>query len=280
MEITLEQIPRGPLPKWILEQAIRQSIDSRPKSEGGPSRILFIHSSGLSRDRFLDSISESTGIVDRSAHLTLNGLCTKIYADLREPRMLPDGPSLELAIHTIMEKKASELAFPLLHPVDNRRWPISKTRTLLGLESILRRHNAPLETLEEHLQGVHSSIDEIEDILGGAHPSRFYSRLIEGINDLDRKIFSFDLVDGILLLNHPPNLDPIFVEILEGISSRVPIHQLCYSGSHRLGYHGMLIHDIPPVTSSSDLPKWIPKHDPSKDDSSTNVHRIHIRESS
>ena len=280
MEITLEQIPRGPLPKWILEQAIRQSIDSRPKSEGGPSRILFIHSSGLSRDRFLDSISESTGIVDRSAHLTLNGLCTKIYADLREPRMLPDGPSLELAIHTIMEKKASELAFPLLHPVDNRRWPISKTRTLLGLESILRRHNAPLETLEEHLQGVHSSIDEIEDILGGAHPSRFYSRLIEGINDLDRKIFSFDFVDGILLLNHPPNLDPIFVEILEGISSRVPIHQLCYSGSHRLGYHGMLIHDIPPVTSSSDLPKWIPKHDPSKNDSSTNVHRIHIRESS
>ena len=114
MEITLEQIPRGPLPEWILQHAIQQTIDPRPISEGGPSRILFIHSSALSRDKFLNKISSSTGIVDRSSHLTLNGLCTKIYADLREPRMLPDGPSLELAIHSIMQRKASQLEFPFI----------------------------------------------------------------------------------------------------------------------------------------------------------------------
>ncbi|MDP6856226.1 MAG: PD-(D/E)XK nuclease family protein [Candidatus Thalassarchaeaceae archaeon] len=280
MEITLEQIPRGPFPDWILEQAIQQSIDTRPRTEGGPPRILFIHSSNLSRDRFLDTISSSTGIVDRSTHLTLNGLCTKIYADLREPRMLPDGPSLELAMHTIMEKKASELAFPLLHPIENRKWPISKTRTLLGLESTLRRNDVPMDTLVEHLQGVHSSIDEIEKTLCGAHPSRFYSRLIEGLNDQNRSIFTFDLADGIIFLNHSPSLDPIHEKILKCISSRIPIHQLCYSGSHRLGFHGMLIEDIHPVRTSNDLPEWIPPHNPVKNETQPNVHRIHIRESS
>ena len=268
MEITLEQIPRGPLPEWILQHAIQQTIDPRPISEGGPSRILFIHSSALSRDKFLNQISSSTGIVDRSSHLTLNGLCTKIYADLREPRMLPDGPSLELAIHSIMEKKASQLEFPLLHPIEDRKWPISKTRTLLRLNSALRRNNAPIDTLTEHLQGVQSSIDEIEKVLAGSHLSRFYSRLIDGLENVEKTIFTFDLVDGIILMNHSPNIDPIYLKILRCISLRIPIHQLCYPGSHRLGYHGLLIDDIHPVKSSVDLPSWIPSHEPTKDEKS------------
>lgn len=280
MEITLEQIPRGNLPDWVLQHAIRQSIDPRPFSEGGPSRILFIHSSSLSRDRFLSQISSTTGIVDRSSHLTLNGLCTKIYADLREPRMLPDGPSLELAMHSIMETKAAQLEFPLLHPLEDRKWPISKTRTLLRLNSTLRRNNAPLDTLVDHLQGVQSSIDEIEQTLSGAYPSRFHSRIIEGLENLERSIFTFDLVDGIVLMNHSPSIDPIFIKILECISVRIPIHQLCYHGSHRLGYHGLLIDDISPVKSSTDLPSWIPPHDPIKNEKIPNIHRIHIRESS
>ena len=280
MEITLEQIPRGPLPEWILQHAIQQTIDPRPISEGGPSRILFIHSSALSRDKFLNKISSSTGIVDRSSHLTLNGLCTKIYADLREPRMLPDGPSIELAIHSIMERKASQLEFPLLHPIEDRKWPISKTRTLLRLNSTLRRNNAPIDTLTEHLQGVQSSIDELEKVLAGAYSSRFYSRLIDGLENLERSIFTFDLFDGIILMDHSPNIDPIYLKILECISLRIPIHQLCYHGSHRLGYHGLLIDDIHPVKSSADLPSWIPSHEPKKDEGSPNIHRIHIREAS
>ena len=279
MQITLEQIPRGPLPGWILQHAIQQSIDPRPSSEGGPSRILYIHSSKLSRDRFLNQISSSTGIVDRSSHLTLNGLCTKIYADLREPRMLPDGPSLELAMHSVMESKAAQLEFPLLHPLEDREWPISKTRTLLRLNSTLRRNNAPHDTLEEHLNGVHSSIDEIEKNLAGAYPSRFHSRLIDGLENPKRSIFTFDSVDGIILMNHSPSIDPILHRILETISSRIPIHQLCYHGSHRLGYHGLLIDDIHPVKSSSDLPSWIPDHEPVKEEKTANIHRIHIRES-
>ena len=72
-----------------------------------------------------------------------------------------------------MERKASQLEFPLLHPIEDRKWPISKTRTLLRLNSTLRRNNAPIDTLTEHLQGVQSSIDELEKVLAGAYSSRF-----------------------------------------------------------------------------------------------------------
>ena len=93
-----------------------------------------------------------------------------------------------------------------------------------------------------------------EPFILGSEPYSDNINIIDGLENLERSIFTFDLVDGIILMDHSPNIDPIYLKILECISLRIPIHQLCYHGSHRLGYHGLLIYDIHPVKSSADLP--------------------------
>ena len=159
MTVTIEQIPRGPLPAWVFDHSIQQAIDPRSRDEGGPSRLLFLHSGSLARDRFLSLVIDQIGIVDRTNHLTLGGLIKKLFADFREPRVLSSNPALEQTIHRLMQVKASELAFPVLHPHPDWEWPITKTRNLLELDSVLRFQHTSLEVLEEHLSGLHSVLD-------------------------------------------------------------------------------------------------------------------------
>ena len=153
MTVTIEQIPRGPLPAWVFNHSIEQAIDPRNRTEGGPSRLLFLHSSSLARDRFLSTVIDKIGIIDRTNHLTLGGLTKKLFADFREPRVLPSNPALEQTIHRLMQIKAAELAFPVLHPHPDWEWPIAKTQNLLELDSVLRFQNAPLDVLEDILVG-------------------------------------------------------------------------------------------------------------------------------
>ena len=100
----------------------------------------------------------------------------------------------------------------------------------------------------------------MEKQLNGTHPNRLLPRLLAALLDKNRAVFTLEHLDGIVLLDQSPTLVPIHAEILRAISSRVPIHQLCYSGSHRLGMHGWLLEDIPPVKTLDDLPEWIPPH--------------------
>ena len=203
---------------------------------------------------------DKIGIIDRTNHLTLGGLTKKLFADFREPRVLPSNPALEQTIHRLMQIKAAELAFPVLHPHPDWEWPIAKTQNLLELDSVLRFQNAPLDVLEEHLSGLHTVLDIVEKQLNGTHPNRLLPRLLAALLDKNRAVFTLEHLDGIVLLDQSPTLVPIHAEILRAISSRVPIHQLCYSGSHRLGMHGWLLEDIPPVKTLDDLPEWIPPH--------------------
>lgn len=277
MKVTIEQIPRGPLPSWVFEHSLQQAIDPRDRSEGGPSRLLFIHSSSISRDRFLTSVIDKIGIVDRTNHLTFAGLTKKLFADFREPRVLPSNPALEQTIHRLTQVKAAELAFPVLHPHPDWEWPITKTRNLLELDSVLRSQCAPISILEEHLGGLHTVLDNVEKQLNGTHPNRFLSRLLVALLDDNRVAFTLEHLDGIVLLDQPPTLMPIQEEILRAISLRVPIHQLCHSGSHRLGMHGWLLADIPPVKTLDDLPDWVPPHHIENQDPDVPLHRIHVR---
>ena len=277
MTVTIEQIPRGPLPAWVFNHSIEQAIDPRNRTEGGPSRLLFLHSSSLARDRFLSTVIDKIGIIDRTNHLTLGGLTKKLFADFREPRVLPSNPALEQTIHRLMQIKAAELAFPVLHPHPDWEWPIAKTQNLLELDSVLRFQNAPLDVLEEHLSGLHTVLDIVEKQLNGTHPNRLLPRLLAALLDKNRAVFTLEHLDGIVLLDQSPTLVPIHAEILRAISSRVPIHQLCYSGSQRLGMHGWLLEDIPPVKTLDDLPEWIPPHPIGSQDPDVPLHRIHVR---
>ena len=277
MSVTIEQIPRGSLPAWIFDHSIQQATNPLEYSEGGPSRILFLHSGSIARDRFLNIVIDQIGIIDRTNHLTLGGLTKKLFADLREPRVLPSNPALEQTIHRLMQVEAAKLSFPILHPHPDWEWPITKTRNLLELDSVLRFQNVPLEVLEEHLSGLQTVLDTVEEKLNGTHPNRVLPRLLTALLDEKRPAFTLEHLDGIVLLDHPPTLMPIQAEILQAIASRVPIHQLCHSGSHRLGLHGWLLEDISPVKTSDDLPEWIPDHPIRGSDPDVPLHRIHVR---
>ena len=41
--ITIEEIPVGTIPNWLLDHFVNQAIDPRPISKGGPSKILTIY---------------------------------------------------------------------------------------------------------------------------------------------------------------------------------------------------------------------------------------------
>ena len=41
--LTIEEIPPGAIPDWLFEHLVNQAIDPRPRSRGGPSKILIIY---------------------------------------------------------------------------------------------------------------------------------------------------------------------------------------------------------------------------------------------
>ena len=277
MGLSVEEVPPGPLPKWVLDHAVNQAKLSLTKSED--SKILFIHPNQASRNEVLDNLSRSVAVFDRSAHHTIHSLSRVIGEDLRIKRPIEADPVLEESIHMLAIRAAENLRFPILHPDNNRKWHRGKTEAIRGL------HNALLfENLLQSWDGAHEALEfnkileEASKPLGGLHPDLFMLEVIKQLeNENQDTPFTLEGADGILMLDHDPTLPKLELRFVRSLLCYLPIHQLSHTGSYRLGEHGFQIEDIFPVDKKEQLPSWIPAHTPSSTRPSHEAREIPIR---
>ena len=277
MGLSVEEVPPGPLPKWVLDHAVNQAKLSLTKSEN--SEILFIHPNQASRNEVLDNLSRSVAVFDRSAHHTIHSLSRVIGEDLRIKRPIEADPVLEESIHMLAIRAAENLRFPILHPDNNRKWHRGKTEAIRGL------HNALLlENLLQSWDGAHEALEfnkileEASKPLGGLHPDLFMLEVIKQLeNENQDTPFTLEGADGILMLDHDPTLPKLELRFVRSLLRYLPIHQLSHTGSYRLGEHGFQIEDIFPVDKKEQLPSWIPAHTPSSTRPSQEPREIPIR---
>jgi len=259
-ELTIEQVSRRSVPAWLVEHSLAQSLDARSIDAGGPSRIIVIHSSSAALDEFLDTLAADCPVIDRTSHQTLQGLARKLHADLRQPRLLSAGGATGLSLDAVMAELATELRFPILHPIPDMHWSSGKSAIMLEMFSALQQECVFDEWDGPGADGVERAIIRIEEALQGRHPDRHLSVLCDLLESATEKPFSLVGFQGIILLDRPPNGPKIEARFLQSLLRHLPIHQLCYAGSHRLGKHGWTLQDIHPLTADNPFPKWLPEH--------------------
>ena len=274
--LTVEEVPPGPLPQWVNEQAVNQARNSI--SMPTCSKMIFIHPNQTSRREMLDLIENEVPAFDRSTHHTLGSLTFALGADLQLQRPLKRDAILDECTHILTARAAEKLRFPYLHPLENRAWHRSKTDALIELHSTL--------SMEDSIEGwigatealeFRKILNHISENLGGMHPDLFTSKIVKTLERTEKTIpFTFEEIDGILMLDHDPSLPRLNLRLMKAITRFVPIHQLTHSGSYRLGEHGIQIQDIYPISKQNELPSWIPTHPLSTDQTENEVHDIEI----
>lgn len=273
--ITVEEIPVGTTPNWLLDHFINQAIDPRPISKGGPSKILTIYANENSRRQQMSTLSDIGFAFDRTLHHTLESLKSSLMADLRIPRKISLGPSYELVLHNFCSERAANLSFPLINPLPNMHWGEGKTNALSELHTFLSKESS---IASWDGPGIHSFMEILRDIeskTGGTHPDFLTSKIMEGIEFVDTPFTLLD-IDGIIMLDHASPINKSDQELLIALSKIRPIHQLTYPGSYRLGFHGYQLVDDFPITDPENLPKWIPEHEISNHKDAPNVDRVFV----
>ena len=257
--LTLEHTPPGVFPDWLFSYLRQQVLDLDHK------RILVIHSSEDARMQILERLeNEQIGPIDRSLHHTMDSLRKSLYADCRLPRLLPTDASGQRLLHAECELGAKEGAFPLLHPIPERKWGEGRSQALARLSQIfdaedVRDWNGP------GMEGFSSRLRRMEQKLKGTHPLLHRRTLIDAIESRTSIPFLLSGVAGILLMNQSPTLQKSDRRLLRALLRFRPIHQLCQHGdaeigNHRLGLHGAIIQDVMSITSEN-IPEWLPSHE-------------------
>ena len=284
--ITMEQVPSGAIPEWLISHFESQSKDPRSLERGGLSRLLIIHPTEASRREVLSRLSgmptgrpSSNSIdidsspsaeniadikpapIDRNQHHTLDSLVQSLHAELRQPRLLPTGGVFRLLLHNTCEEAAKNLQFPLIHALPSHEWGRGKTRDLAGLHLALREEECG-DWVGPGLDSFRQILNHLGNELGGIHPDLQLRMIVEILEKRSVVEIPFGLipVDGVVMLDHPPTLTPLRRRLLEALTRFRPLHVLANSGSHRLGIHGFVPNDIPPARSRGDLPNWLPVH--------------------
>ncbi len=281
--ITMEEIPPGEAPLWLISHFESQLVDPRSNSQGGPSQILTIHPTEASRRAILNSLAKSSkedGPIDRNAHHTLDSLVTSLHAELRQPRLISSKGPFSILLHTECKKAARELAFPLMHSLPEQHWGRGKTRDLISLNSALREEST-ISSVSPDLLSFSQLLRKLSAKLGGVHPDQQMLSLVELLEKLPSEQIPFGLskVDGILLLNHSPTQSPIRQRLISALSRFKPLHVLSHSGSYRMGLHGFVPNDLDAIRDEKDLPSWLPSHSPwhqSIDESENGMNAIRL----
>ena len=184
--------------------------------------------------------------------------------DLSLPPLLTNSAGLFLSIHARTKNAAESGALPLMFaPQPQRQWTSYQTERLLSLHRSLSELNNPWVWDEDPgAQQFDSLLKKVGDQLGGTHPHHALSRLIERLDEADKPPFTLNDVEGIFVLDSAPDYTEVERTFLQRLSIHRPLHQLCVSGSFRLGYHGsyLLDGDWEYVTQES-LPSWVPFHE-------------------
>ena len=242
------------------------------------SKMIFIYPNQASRREMLDLIENEVPAFDRSAHHTLGSLTFALGADLQLQNPMKRDPVLDECTHILTARAAEKLRFPYLHPLENRVWHRSKTEALIELHSTLSTEDSierwvgATEALE-----FRKILDHISENLGGIHPDLFTSKIVNTLETIENFTpFTLEEIDGILMLDHDPSLPRLNLRLMAAITRFVPVHQLTYSGSYRLGEHGIQVRDIYPISEMKELPSWIPRHSLNINQTENEVHDIEI----
>ena len=272
VQVTCEEVPRGNIPVWLTEHISRQSLGPTGSESDLSGRVLVVYPTEESRKQALAGMPSSQAI-DSTLHHTIDSLKSSLVADLRLPRVLSTEGGFELVLHEACRREAARLAFPMINPLPEMRWGRGKTAVLAELHSYLSRESAASNWDGPGITSFRAIIKHLEKRLGGTHPDMVASRIIDGLYKVE-KPFSLLDVDGIIMLDHPPGVPRSHVEIMLAVSRHCPIHQLAHPGNFRLGHHGMLLLDQHPIKTQSDLPPWVPPHQPESTPSESSTERV------
>lgn len=250
--VTIESTPSGKLiPDW-LDEAI---IDDKANN------IVIIYPSESARQDYISQISSKKPSLDSSKHLTIKRLVRALLTDYRQPKVLDDDSILLGLVHHECTIRANKGRFPFIHRQDNQ-WSLTKTQRLQKLHKELTcLPKLPIWETDPGVEEFRKALQRIEGKSAGIHPDLMNIRLHQLLinQEGDSLPFTFNGVDGILLLNQPPEFTPIEREIFNCLAELIPVHQLSNPGRFRLGYGGAYLKDIA-WCKQSEIPTWIPPH--------------------
>ena len=279
-EITIEPTPSGQLiPQWLKDEIISATALDK----------LIIYPSEKARKANLEMLSDYVSSIDTSKHLTIRGLFSSLFLDLRLPNVMQDDSLLFSLIHQKMAKAATDGRFPFMFTaIEGRKWSEYKTERLLQLHKELSDLKPSWKwDGDPGVKEFRKLLLEIEKLTKKTHPHLMKTHLFDKLTTTEQIPFTLQDLSGIIVLDHCPEFCEMDRELLVQVSKIVPIHQLCSPGSFRLGFHGAYIEDIPWCTKET-LPEWLAPHEVSAradesewksevgDFRNTNWHRISL----
>ena len=257
-DITIEATSSGAtMPNWLANHLLTSPDQN----------ILVIYPNELARNQFLRTASQVKPSLDSSKHLTISRLVTSLLTDLRQPPILDNDNEIKIIIHSLCEQAAQKGEFPFAHNfASDSPWSTYKTDRLDSLHKEISKLTSWKWREDPGVKTYRNILYKVEKKLTGIHPHLAKHRLIASLSELkeNEKPFSLNEIDGIIILDHPPDFTPVEIELFITLSNIIPLHQLCTGGSFRLGYHGAYIEDKEWCTQES-LPKWVPPHEVPKE---------------
>ena len=254
-KISIEAAPSGEnLPGWLHQALISPE----------PPELLILHPSERARKAALSLLSQTKSSIDTSKHFTIQRLFDTLHLDFRLPNMMDDDALLFSLTHDTVQKHAQKGNLPLMFsPFKDKQWGEYKTQRLQQLHRELSEVKTPWKwDNDPGVKEFRNLLLDMEKRTNKTHPHLMKHHLLARIKQVisdDELPFSLKSIDGIVILNHPPEFSEIDRELLIHISAIVPIHQLCNPGSFRLGFHGAYVKDID-WTDEESLPSWLPEH--------------------
>ena len=268
--ITNELVSEGTIPSWLHEHIEWQALSPISIPEKRKNKLMIIYPNEESRKENISKLGSKGFAFDRKLHQTIESLHISLLADLRLPRLLPVQESFNIILHQECIIEAKKLAFPLINPIPDMDWGRGKTSQLVKLHAYLSKEGVVKSWTGPGIHSFNRILQNLEKKLGGTHPDMAYSRITDKLSD-SNKPFTFIDIDGIIMLNHAPDLPKSQKKMLHAISNHCPIHQLTYPGNFRLGHHGYLLMDQYPIESKEDLPEFIPIHEIESENSEINA---------
>jgi len=251
--LSVEPIASGRLiPDWLMTDLIMNPNTDK----------LIIYPSESARKACLAKLSEHISSIDTSKHLTLKRLFSSLFLDLRLPNVMNNDCLLFSLVHQTMVKWANAGKFPLMFTaVEGRKWSEFKTERLLQLHEELSELKPPWNwDNDPGVKEFRSLILQLEKQTKKTHPHLLKTHLYDKLLTSNEIPFTLKGLSGVVVLDHTPEFSEMDRELLNLIAKIIPIHQLCNTGSFRLGFHGAYIEDVEWSTKQT-LPKWLPAHE-------------------
>ena len=250
--LSVEPIASGRLiPDWLVTDLIMNPNTDK----------LIIYPSENARKACLAKLSEHISSIDTSKHLTLKRLFSSLFLDLRLPNVMDNDSLLFSLVHQTMARWANSGKFPLMFTAsEGRKWSEFKTERLLQLHAELSELKPPWNwDNDPGVKEFRSLILQLEKRTKKTHPHLMKLHLFKKLLTCNEIPFTLKGLSGVIVLDHSPEFSEMDRELLNLVSKIIPIHQLCNTGSFRLGFHGAYIQDVEWSTAKT-LPKWLPAH--------------------